>query len=67
MSRPAAEYARLAGAFPDSVNYVYYAGLAALAAGDSTGARAWLERARRLPGADEEIRAVARRLGAGGR
>lgn len=65
--RAAAEYARLAGVFPDSVNYVYYAGLAALAAGDSTGGRAWLERARRLPDADEEIRAMARRLGADGR
>ena len=63
--RAAAEYAKLAAAFPDSVNYVYYAGLAAVAAGDSTGGRAWLERALRLPGSDDEIRATARRLGAG--
>jgi hypothetical protein len=63
--RAAAEYAKLAGVFPDSANYVYYAGLAAVVAGDSTGGRAWLERALRLPTSDDEIRATARRLGAG--
>lgn len=61
----AAEYAKLARAFPDSVNYVYYAGLAAMAADDSVGGRAWLVRAARLPAADDEIRATARRMGAG--
>jgi hypothetical protein len=61
----AAEYAKLARAFPDSVNYVYYAGLAAVAAGDSVAGRAWLERALSLPTVDEEIRAMARRMGAG--
>jgi hypothetical protein len=60
----AAEYAKLAAAFPDSVDYVYYAGLGALTAGDSTAARAWLGRAAALPTADDEVRSVARRLGA---
>ena len=60
----AAEYAKLARTFPDSANYVYYAGLAALAAGDSVGGRAWLGRALWLPTSDDEIRATARRLGA---
>ncbi len=64
-ARAAAEYAKLAETFPDSANYVYYAGLAAVAAGDSVGGRLWLERAARLPDADEEIRAMARRMGAG--
>jgi hypothetical protein len=60
----ATEYAKLARALPDSVNYVYYAGLAALAAGDSAGGRTWLGRAARLPDADDEIRAAARSAGA---
>jgi hypothetical protein len=61
----AAEYARLAASFPDSVDYAYYAGLGALAAGDSIAARAWLARAAALPGADDEIRQAARRFGVG--
>jgi hypothetical protein len=60
----AAEYAKLAAAFPDSVDYLYYAGLAASAAGDLTAARTWLVRAAALPGADDEVRTAARRLGA---
>jgi hypothetical protein len=63
--RAAAEYSKLASTFPDSINYVYYAGLAALVVGDSAGGRAWLERALRLPDCDDEIRAAARRVGAG--
>lgn len=58
----AAEYAKLATIYPDSVTYAYYAGLATLAGGDSAAARAWLGRAADLPGADEEIRAAAREL-----
>jgi len=61
----AAEYAKLAAAFPDSVDYLYYAGLAALTAGDSTAARTWLVRAAALPSADDEVRMAARQLGAG--
>jgi hypothetical protein len=61
----AAEYARLAEGFPDSVNYAFYAGLGALAAGDSVAARAWVARAAALPGADDEIRQAARRFGVG--
>jgi hypothetical protein len=61
----AAEYAKLAMAFPDSADYGYYAGLAALVIGDTTAARTWLSRAAALPSADEQIRAVARALGAG--
>ena len=61
----AAEYAKLAAAFPDSVDYLYYAGLAALEVGDSTAARAWLVSAAALPAADDEVRTAARRLGAG--
>jgi hypothetical protein len=61
----AAEYAKLAAAFPDSVDYLYYAGLAALAAGDSSVARTWLRRAAALPSADDEVRRAARQLAAG--
>lgn len=61
----AAEYAKLAAVFPDSVAYLYYAGLAALVAGDSSVARTWLVRAAALPTADDEVRAAARELGAG--
>lgn len=57
-----AEYAKLATAFPDSVAYPYYAGLAALTVGDSTAAGTWLGRAAALPGADDEVRAAAREL-----
>jgi len=60
-----AEYAKLAAAFPDSVAYLYYAGLAALVIGDSTAARTRLVRAAALPSADDEIRMAARELGAG--
>ncbi len=60
----AGEYAKLAAACPDSVDYLYYAGLAARAAGDSTAARTWLVRAAALPSADDEVRAAARALGA---
>ncbi len=60
------EYAKLATVWPDSVNYAYYAGLSAVAAGDSLRGAVWLERALRLPGADREIRETARRLGVGG-
>ena len=63
----AAEYAKLAANFPDSVDYVYYAGLAALAVGDSTAARTWIARAAALPSADDEVRLAAHRLGAGAR
>jgi hypothetical protein len=59
----AAEYAKLAEAFPADPDYAYYAGLAALAEGDTAAARGWLGRAAGLPGADEEIRAAARELG----
>jgi hypothetical protein len=55
-----AEYAKLATAFPDSVNYLYYAGLSALAVGDSGAAARWLVRAASLPTADAEIREAAR-------
>ncbi len=61
----AAEYAKLAAAFPDSVDYFYYAGLSALSAGDRAAARDWLARAAALPTADAEVRAAARELGAG--
>ena len=57
------EYAKLAGTFPAQANYPYYAGLAALAAGDSAVARDRLARAATLPSADDEIRAAARVLG----
>ena len=60
----AAEYAGLAAACPDSVTYPYYAGLAALAGADSIAARDWLARAAALPGADDEVRAAARRIAA---
>jgi hypothetical protein len=60
----AAEYAKLAGAFPDDVTYAYYAGLASLALGDSATARAWLARAAGLPDADREIQEAASELGA---
>jgi hypothetical protein len=59
-----AEYAKLAAAFPDSVDYLYYAGLTALVLEDSTAARGWLVRAAALPSADDEVRTVARQLGA---
>jgi len=58
----AAEYAKLARAFPDSANYVYNAGVAAMIAGDSVAGRSWLARALVLPTSDDEIRATARRL-----
>ena len=61
----AAEYAKLAGAFRDSADYGYYAGLAALVIGDTASARTWLSRAAAQPTADEEIRAAARGLGPG--
>jgi hypothetical protein len=61
----AAEYAKLSVAFPDSVAYPYYAGLALLIVGDSAAARTWLVRAAALPSADDEIRTAARELGAG--
>ena len=63
----AAEYAKLATVFPDSVDYLYYAGLAARAAGDPTAARTWLVRAAALPSADDEVRAAASELGVGPR
>ena len=44
-----AEYAKLADAFPDSIVYPYSAALAALARGDSSGARRWLGRAAAIP------------------
>jgi hypothetical protein len=62
-SGTAAEYGKLADAFPDDPTYAYYAGLAALALEDSLAARRWLERAAALRGADEEILAAARALG----
>jgi hypothetical protein len=59
-----AEYAKLSAVFPDSVAYLYYAGLAALVVGDSSAARTWLVRAAALPTADDEVRAAAREFGA---
>jgi hypothetical protein len=53
-------YVRLARAFPDSVGYAYYAGLAHVALGDRAEAARWLARAAALPGADAEIRRAAR-------
>ena len=55
-----AEYAKLADALPDSVEFAYRAGLGAIAAGDSVAAARWLARAAEHPAADSEMRAVAR-------
>lgn len=58
----AAEYARLARAFPADATYPYYAGLALAVQGDSLEAADWIRAAAALPSADGEIRAAARAL-----
>jgi hypothetical protein len=61
----AAEYAKLAEAFPEDATYPYYAGLALSLQGDSLAAAGWLRRAAALPSADEEVSAAARALAPG--
>jgi tetratricopeptide (TPR) repeat protein len=56
------ELAKLASARPDQLEYPLNAGVACERAGDSTGAAEWYARAAALPGADDEIRARARRF-----
>jgi hypothetical protein len=58
----AAEYTKLARAFPADATYPYYVGLALAAQGDSLGAAERIRAAAALPSADEEIRAAARAL-----
>jgi len=58
----AAEYTKLARAFPADATYPYYVGLALAVEGDSLGAADWIRAAAALPSADEEIRAAARAL-----
>src|SRR5262249_23072725 len=59
----AAEYEKLAAADSSSVEFAYNAAVCREAIGDSTGAALWYERAASLPGADEDVRANARRFG----
>ncbi len=51
----AAEFRRLAIAFPDSAGYAFDAATAFLQAGDSTAGAAWLREAARRPGAPPEV------------
>lgn len=51
----AAEFRRLAIAFPDSSGYAFDAATAFLQAGDSTAGAAWLREAARRPGAPPEV------------
>jgi hypothetical protein len=53
-----AEYTKLAEAAPDSLGFVYSAGLGAIATGDSIAAKRWLARVAGDPRADAEMRAV---------
>ena len=61
-ARAAGEYAKLADAEPERVEYAYNAGVSCEALGDSAAAAAWYARAARLPGADDEVRRDAARL-----
>ena len=63
----AAEYTKLARAFPADATYPYYVGLALAVQGDERGAAGWIRAAALLPSADEEIRAAARGLVPGAR
>jgi hypothetical protein len=56
----AAEYRRLALAFPDSSGYAFDAATAFMQAGDSTAAYAWLGEAARRPGASPDLVAAVR-------
>jgi hypothetical protein len=58
----ATEFEKLAAADSSSVEFAYNAAVCHETLGDSTRAAIWYERAASLPGADEEVRASARRL-----
>jgi hypothetical protein len=51
----AAEFRRLAIAFPDSAGYAFDAATAFMQAGDSTAGIQWLREAARRPGAPAEV------------
>jgi hypothetical protein len=56
----AAEYRRLALAFPDSSGYAFDAATAFMQAGDSAAAYSWLAEAARRPGAPPDLVAAVR-------
>ncbi len=58
----AGEYQKLATAAPLRVEFAYNAGVCSEAVGDSVQAAQWYDRAARLPAADAEVRATARRF-----
>jgi hypothetical protein len=57
-----AEYAKLAGAFPERGEYPFNAGVSYETLGDSAAAALWYARAAALPGADRETQDLARRF-----
>ena len=58
----AAEFRRLAIAFPDSAGYAFDAATSFLQAGDSTAGIAWLRETARRPGAPPEVVRAVREL-----